>query len=389
MHDQTDTSDLLPQAQHQLNIFKRQYFQLQTNIRFPDSEWLRQDYFQRALYSEIFSDDRNVPHPSKRYQLRILKELISRIESSIIDWDEEVRTSLVFCTYFVIAIIPKFASYFFLRISDFNIFDFQGVSDDLMSYLSTLMSTPLVPEVISVRQKEHVTYTLSGLSPSSVSAPTITLLESRNLLAATGTTGFRTWEACLHLGTYLCFPHVLPGLSVTGRNILELGAGTGLLSILCAKHLGAAHVTASDGYQSVITDLSPNFYLNGLQNSPSISIKELIWGHAFLGGEESSFLEGRQPDLVLGADVTYDAKANPALVATFGDLFALFPNVIILIAATIRNRDTWNKFLSMCELNCFMFEVIEFPIQPPEQQEGPFYDGEIPIQICRIEKHRE
>jgi hypothetical protein len=72
----------------------------------------------------------------------------------------------------------------------------QGISDDLMNYLSSLFSTSMPPEATAAQQKSYVTYTISSLSeiyPGNV--PTITLLESRNLLTMSGITGFRTWEA--------------------------------------------------------------------------------------------------------------------------------------------------------------------------------------------------
>jgi len=84
-------ADLSLESQHQLNLFTRQYLQLQAPIKYPDSDSLRQEVFQQALYERIFKDGA-VPHePPKRYQLRVLKELIAKIEASITDWDEEVR----------------------------------------------------------------------------------------------------------------------------------------------------------------------------------------------------------------------------------------------------------------------------------------------------------
>ena len=65
-----------------------------------------------------------------------------------------------------------------------------------MDHLSTLLSTSIAPEATAVQQKSYVTYTISSLpmTPSG-DVPTITLLESRNLLTISGVTGFRTWEA--------------------------------------------------------------------------------------------------------------------------------------------------------------------------------------------------
>lgn len=240
------------------------------------------------------------------------------------------------------------------------------------------------PEAISAQQRSYVTYTLSSLSHSN-NVPTITLLEARNLLAATGTTGFRTWEACLHLGAYLCSPSC--DTSVTGRNVLELGAGTGYLSILCAKHLNAAQVTVTDGSDTIVADLPTNFYLNGLQDSSVIEAKELKWGQALLGGEEAEWNKGRPVNVILGADVTYDSVGIPALVATLVDLVEIFPAVEILIAATVRNEETFNTFLQVCSINSFVVEHISFPVPAPEDQEGPFYSDGIPIQLCRVKRN--
>ena len=158
--------------------------------------------------------------------------------------------------------------------------------------------SPSVSEGIAAQQKACVTYT----APSeALSAPQITLLETRSLLASSGTTGLRTWEAALYLGAYLFSSD--GGELVAGRNIVELGAGTGFVSILCAKHLGAQHVLASDGDGGVIDDLASNIYMNGLDGSGLIDTAVLKWGHALT---DEMFQCGDEPlnyNVVLGADV--------------------------------------------------------------------------------------
>jgi predicted nicotinamide N-methyase len=90
---------------------------------------------------------------------------------------------------------------------------------------------------------------------------------------------------------------------IRGKTILELGAGTGFLSILCAKHLGARFVLATDGSAEVISDLDSNIFLNGLESTNLIVPGMLKWGHTLsdelLNGPE----DNRTYDLVLGADV--------------------------------------------------------------------------------------
>jgi predicted nicotinamide N-methyase len=257
----------------------------------------------------------------------------------------------------------------------------QGISDDIMNCLSSLLSSSVPPEATSAQQKSYVTYTLASLGSKDQEPPSISLLESRNLVAAAGTTGLRTWEAALHLGEHLC---ANAQDLVQGKSILELGAGTGYVSILCARHLGASHVIATDGSDDVVSSLSDNFYLNELQDISMIEGKELKWGQALMGGEHPEWNGGRNIDLILGADVTYDGSVISALVSTFGDLFELYPNIKIIIAATIRNQKTFESFLEACRMNKYKVENLEFGIKAAELQEGPFYPHKVPIQLSLI-----
>ncbi|KAF7560631.1 hypothetical protein G7046_g3491 [Stylonectria norvegica] len=307
--------------------FCHQYLQLEPDLEFPEPLLLKTAEVQDALFNHLFAEGAVPQGPPPRYQLRVLKELMFRVEASIDDWHE------------------------------------YGVSDDLMSTLSVLLATPLPPEVTFVQQKCHVTYHISALSnevaaesPGSVENRHITLLEHRALISAAGTTGLRTWEAALHLGNWLFEnPYI-----VRGKRILELGAGTGYLSILCAGYLGAEHVIASDGSERVIYNLTENFLLNNLQDSTKITPMEVKWGHALLGMEEEVWNGGRPVDVVLGADITYDHNANAALVATLLEVFTLQPAVEVYISATQRNERTFKVFLDRCRENHLSVDYIPY-----------------------------
>lgn len=336
--------ELSSEYHHQLNIFRNQYLQLQIKIIYPTSNFLQDASFQEALYEEIFQEGILRHPPPNRYKLRVLKELLRRIEESIIDWEE------------------------------------QGVSDNLMISLSSLISIPLPPEPTSAIQKSYVTYNLSSLSHlnrDQSSPPNIVLLEARNVLSGSGTTGLRTWDASLHLATYLTKN---PSI-ISQKSILELGAGLGLLSILCAKYLGAKHVTCTDGSEEVMAEMPTNLFLNGLENSPKITGKELKWGHALIGGEEAEWNGGQKIDLVLGADLIYDGPGVPALLGTLADLFDMFPSVEVLISQCVRNRERFDRFLETCGRNGFVVKEIECEMKVLEEQEGPFYDIDTPIKL--------
>ncbi|KAG9231420.1 putative methyltransferase-domain-containing protein [Amylocarpus encephaloides] len=329
-----------------IDRFCRQYLQLHQDLDYPGKDTLRDIEYQEKVYQRLFQKESITYPPPQRYQLRVLKELLKRIETSIQNWDEE------------------------------------ELSDNLFETLSSLMSSNLPLEVHSAQQKAYVTYTVASLPHKPQLSPTITLYEARNIISASGTTGLRTWEATLHLGNYLVANSDL----VDGKSVMELGAGTGYVSILCAKHLGASYALATDGSEEVVDSLHTNTYLNDLQETTRIESKELKWGYPLTGGEEATWNRGRRIDLVVGADLTYYETGIPALVATFGDLFELFPDVKIVIASIIRNPKTFDVFTKACAGHGYLFNEIEFPMTESSKQEGPFYEAKVPIKIASIAK---
>ncbi|KAM3503808.1 hypothetical protein MY10362_003967 [Beauveria mimosiformis] len=338
--------------QASVDRFCHQYLQLEAEPDLPPAEYLKLHDVQEDIYKGAFADSVRYA-PPRRYQLRLLKALVAAIERSIDNWEQN------------------------------------ALSEDVMSALALLLATPLPSEVDSAQQKCYVTYALSLLPPSASAAsppPTITLLENRSLISAGGTTGLRTWEAALHLGQYLC---TRPAL-VRDRRVLELGAGTGYLSILCARHLQAAHVIASDGSDNVLHNLTESLFLNGLQGASAFSRRiapmDLKWGHALVGTEEAEWNGGRDVDVVLGADITYDRSVIPALVATLLELFALYPSVEVYLAATQRNHATFSVFLEACQGNQLAVQDLQYGVTPRGKQTGPFYSDAVEIRACKISR---
>lgn len=370
--------DQLPvDARKHLDRFCRQYLQFFLHLDYPDDQYLRNEAFQETIYTRLFQDG-SVPHPPPLiYQVRVLKELLKRIEESIQNWDEEVRFQLLplhFLNHLLNCLSNTHGKYTSVLTSCQS----QGLSDNLYNAFSTLITSSIPSEVTAVQQKSYVTYSLSNL-PTQDQA-TITLHEARNLFSGSGTTGGRTWEAALHFGNYLIKN---PSL-IKEKSVLELGAGTGYLSILCAKHLDASNVLATDGSEEVVESLQTNIYLNELQDNSLIQGKELNWGHALMGGEERAWNGGQKIDIVLGADLTYEASGIPALLVTLGDLMDMFPDVKIIIAPTVRNQQTFEIFLKTCKTYKYLAEEIDFPMLPTKLQEGPFYEDNIPIALYSI-----
>ena len=190
-----------------------------------------------------------------------------------------------------------------------------------MSHLSTLISTELPSETTAVQQKTYVTFTCIApgrrWSADSDVEPTVTLLERRHLISGSLTTGFRTWEAALHLGSYLL---TTEGASlIHDKSVLELGAGTGFLSILCAKHLEARHVTATDGDEGVVEALRENLFLNGLDQEEQVVTSILRWGRGLIGTWVEEDCEAWPYDTVIGADIVgLSFPSNKFILLTSG-----------------------------------------------------------------------
>lgn len=175
----------------------------------------------------------------------------------------------------------------------------QTIHDDLAS-LSAQLNSNVVSELAAAQQKSYVTYSFSRDHKDIDLLYQVTLLENPALIMIAGTTGVRTWEAARHLGGFLCSP---AGQSlVHGRSVLELGAGTGLLSILCARHLNAQHVLATDGDPGIVETIKTNFFLNNVDSDARFECQTLRWGTHLLALDREELMKGLY-DVVLGADI--------------------------------------------------------------------------------------
>ena len=92
-----------------------------------------------------------------------------------------------------------------------------------------------------------------------------------------------------------------------GKTVLELGCGTALVSIACAK-LGAASVIATDANPEVLLLAEQNIERNNVSNVAKIA--ELHWG-----GLDASEFESAA-DIIIGSDLTYNSGSWLSLAET-------------------------------------------------------------------------
>ena len=333
----------------QVILFRRQYLQLVEPKLLPYpavSAWRTPD-FQSTFFHFILSDDANPFLPPSRYRLRVLKRVVDDLQKSFKNTEED------------------------------------EISDDILLTYSNLLQEVQAPEVDSVREENMVIYTLPNTTEM---APEIKLLESRSLFAASGTTGMRTWDAALHLGIFFCTSF---GRGfVYDKRILELGAGTGFLSILCACHLGASHVLVTDGYDKIVDGLRANLSHNCWRTTP-IEAAQLWWGSSSLINPKVGSFQPSKFDLVIGADVIYDPELVSPLVITIDEAFTHCSASKAIISATVRNKNTIQVFLDTCASHFIAVEEIRSPQANNESQYGFFHSTSIPIGIFLLSRDAE
>ncbi|ETV96979.1 hypothetical protein H310_09828 [Aphanomyces invadans] len=130
--------------------------------------------------------------------------------------------------------------------------------------------------------------------------------------------GQRIWP-----GSYLLaeFVHAHPNI-VARKRVLELGAGTGLVSLV-SRLVGAKSVVATDGDADVVKDILAWNVQNNLsknttgQNSPgSIGTTSLWWGDESSNGVFRERFGVDKFDVVVAGDVLYKSELVTLLLAT-------------------------------------------------------------------------
>ncbi|KAK2756071.1 hypothetical protein FQN54_005478 [Arachnomyces sp. PD_36] len=242
-------------------------------LALPSKESIIRPEIQGAIYNNLFNEAVNWPIPPVRYRTRVLKAILAKIEESISNPDED------------------------------------EISDDLMSIWSDLVVQPKPSPLDEAQRISYVKYTAPRKWTTSAESQTIITSESRNLILSSGTTGFRTWEAALHLGTYLSTPE---GKSlIQGRNVVELGCGTGFLSMYCAKHLGAKTVLATDRDPALISNVQDCVSQNNLDDD-GISAAIWEWGGPLHIPKNHPLQPSASFDIAVGADLVRSSLRVPA-----------------------------------------------------------------------------
>jgi predicted nicotinamide N-methyase len=147
-----------------------------------------------------------------------------------------------------------------------------------------------------------------SLGTPSGDAIAVTLTDAPLENADYGSVGAQTWGSACVLAELLA---AVPAAFVPegSARVLELGAGTGLVSLALGKVLAAGTVIATDFYPAVLTNLERNVADNfQCQADVQVSVQALEWSTfpaAYDGGHAGPVLQAPF-DALFGADIAYE-----------------------------------------------------------------------------------
>ena len=142
-----------------------------------------------------------------------------------------------------------------------------------------------------------------------------------------------------------------------GKNVLELGSGTALPGLLCAK-MGAKKVWLSDesSQKNILSNCSEAVKMNNLESN--VSVIGLTWGDY-----TKNLIQFRNHDLdfVIGSDLFFDPKVFEPLIKTLSYLLNIKSEIEIYITVQERSTDwTLEEYLVKWNLCCDYIYPKEF-----------------------------
>nr|XP_019010914.1 uncharacterized protein I206_04219 [Kwoniella pini CBS 10737]OCF49695.1 hypothetical protein I206_04219 [Kwoniella pini CBS 10737] len=250
-------------------------------------------------------------------------------------------------------------------------------------------------------------YLLSSISISNEQLNREIILLEEQIAIQGGTTGLRTWTAAIHLAHHILhnpgfiFPQYNSNSKTKGKGIIELGAGTGFLSILLAQlnfdvvstDLGKDQEEDQFGFDKTYQEGESQTPLARLKYNVSlsdISVKSLDWTDASIPLEVRPNIWkqlNEEKRTIIAADVIYDPDLVQPLINAISVLIGRKDDdVQAIISATIRNCQTFNLFLDTCEQCRLRVDIIDLPRM--DEENPTFWDSALDrgteVKIMRI-----
>ncbi|WRT66322.1 uncharacterized protein IL334_003277 [Kwoniella shivajii] len=280
------------------------------------------------------------------------------------------------------------------------------------------------PFVQPQRQPQRPSTSTRASPENEIGKGKITLVEEQIAIQG-GTTGLRTWTAALHLAHHILLhpQSIFQDPTTIDRGIIELGAGTGFLSILLSQlgvnvistdlgdeapsddqdqaretkdedvekvetHVQSESITPLARLKSNVSSESQLMCKIKLDDLDEIQVKSLDWTEASLHSPERpeiwDTLENERRTII-AADVIYDPILIPPLVNTINRLIG-DSKAECIISATVRNQTTFDGFVNTCKQHNLSVKEIDVP--PMDEKNPTFWDSALDkgtqVKILRI-----
>lgn len=159
--------------------------------------------------------------------------------------------------------------------------------------------------------------------------------------------GLYLWPSAPVLAWYLW----LRQDDIKNKKVLELGSGTALPGLLCAK-FGADKVFLTDDawQENTLKNIREAVKINNFQDTSKVQVEGLTWGDYT---EELFEIANAQLDFIIGSDLFFDPEVFEPLLITISFLLEQNPSTEVLIAVQERSSD-WSleEYLIKWNLKC-------------------------------------
>lgn len=167
--------------------------------------------------------------------------------------------------------------------------------------------------------------------------------------------GLYLWPSAPVLAWYLW----LKQEDIKDKTVLELGSGTALPGLLCAK-FGAKKVFLTDDFwqENTLKNIDEAVKINDLTDTNHVQVHGLTWGEYT---KELFDICDSKLDYIIGSDLFYDPQVFEPLLITISFLLESHPQAQVLIAVQERSNN-WSieELLIKWKLKCSYIFPREF-----------------------------
>lgn len=226
----------------------------------------------------------------------------------------------------------------------------------------------------SIGQSQRVSYELPNKK-------SVFINESRNTLVEGGETGHRTWESSLALTEYICANQAQFDKLFTNNTVVELGAGTGLVSLAVAQLFPQAKdIIATDGSPAIVQRLQNTIEQNA---STENDLQVRIHTEVVDWSDEEAVQALPKQAAILAGDILYGLES---MYPTILHMLETLAPQAIFFCNPIRNVEGYERFKVQCTEHGYGMKVLHtWPAASVNDSEYMFIVSVPPIPVELIE----